>query len=60
MVVSNHWTGLLDWNTGMYWTEIFFGFAHFKGGVTVHLGEISVLSDEYCHKSSYDKPNGFN
>ena len=43
-----------------YWTEIFFGFAHFKGGVTVHLGEISVLSDEYCHKSSYDKPNGFN
>ena len=29
-VVSNHWTGLLDWNTGMdYWTDIFFGFAHF-------------------------------
>ena len=24
LVVSNHWTGLLDWNTGMdYWTDIF-------------------------------------
>jgi len=40
-VVSNHWTGLLDWNTGMdYWTDIFFGFTHFKGGVTVHLGDL--------------------
>jgi len=24
VVVSNHWTGLLDWNTGMdYWTDTF-------------------------------------
>jgi len=29
MVVSNHWTGLLDWNTGMeYWTDIFLVFKH--------------------------------
>jgi len=39
MIMSNNWTGLLGWNTGMdYWTDIFFGFARFKGGVTVHLG----------------------
>ena len=30
-VVSNHWTGLLDWNTGLdYWTGLFFHFMHFK------------------------------
>jgi len=29
MVVSNHWTGLLDWNTGMdYWTDTFLVFKH--------------------------------
>jgi len=29
MVVSNHWSGLLDWNTGMdYWTDIFLIFKH--------------------------------
>jgi len=28
-VVCNHWTGLLDWNTGMdYWTDIFLDFKH--------------------------------
>jgi len=29
LVVSNHWTGLLDWNTGMdYWTDIFLVFKY--------------------------------
>jgi len=29
IVVSNHWTGLLDWNTGMdYWTDIFLVYKH--------------------------------
>jgi len=29
MVVSNHWTGLLDWNTGLdYWTDTFLVFKH--------------------------------
>jgi len=29
MGVSIHWTGLLDWNTGLdYWTDIFLVFAH--------------------------------
>jgi len=27
--VSIHWTGLLDWNTGLdYWTAIFLVFTH--------------------------------
>ena len=27
--VTNHWTGLLDWNTGLdYWTDIFLVFTH--------------------------------
>jgi len=27
MGVTNHWTGLLDWNTGLdYWTHIFLVF----------------------------------
>jgi len=29
VVVSNHWTGLLDWNNGMdYWTDTFLVFKH--------------------------------
>ena len=29
MGVTNHWTGLLDWNTGLdYWTHIFLVFTH--------------------------------
>ena len=41
MVVSNHWTVLLDWNTGMdYWTDIFLVLRIFKGGVIVHLGDL--------------------
>ena len=27
--VTNHWTGLLDWNTGLdYWTHTFLVFTH--------------------------------
>ena len=27
--VTTHWTGLLDWNTGLdYWTDIFLVFTH--------------------------------
>jgi len=27
--VSIHWTGLLDWNTGLdYWTDVFLVFTH--------------------------------
>ena len=33
MVVSNHWTGLLEWNIGL----TYFGFTHFKGG---HLNDL--------------------
>ena len=40
-VVSNHCTGLPDWNTGMnYWTNIFLILHIFKGGVTVYLGDL--------------------
>jgi len=29
MGVTNHWTGLLDWNMGLdYWTHIFLVFTH--------------------------------
>ena len=32
--VTNHWTGLLDWNTGLdYWTDIFFVFTHSEVGL---------------------------
>ena len=38
--VTNHWTGLLDWNTGLdywtglldYWTDIFLVFTHSEVG----------------------------
>ena len=41
IVVSNHWTGLLEWNTEMdYWTDSFLVLHIFKGGVTVHLGDL--------------------
>ena len=31
--VPNHWTGLLDWNTGLgYWTDIFLVFTHSEVG----------------------------
>ena len=31
--VTNHWTGLLDWNTGLdYWTDIFLIFTHSEIG----------------------------
>ena len=34
MVVYNHWTGLLDWNTGLdYWTDIFLVFTHVEVGL---------------------------
>ena len=31
--VTNHWTGLLDWNTGLdYWTDILLVFTHSEIG----------------------------
>ena len=63
-IVSNCWTGILEWNTGMdCWTEIFLVLHTLRVGllyIWVTCDKISILSDEYCHKSSYDKPNGFN
>ena len=64
LVVSNHWTGLLDWNTGMdYWTGIFFWFYTFlRVGllyIWVTCDNILVLSgedDTLILKSSCDKP----
>ena len=59
-VVSNHWTGLLEWITGL---KFFLVLHILRVGllyIWVTCDKISVLSDEYCHKSSYDKPNGFN
>jgi len=30
---TKHWTGLLEWTTGLeYWTDIFLVFAHFVVG----------------------------
>ena len=34
--VTNHWTGLLDWNTGLdYWTDIFLVFTHSEVGLLI-------------------------
>ena len=39
--IFSHWTGILEWNTGMdYWTDIFLVLHIFKGAVTVHLGDL--------------------
>ena len=50
-VVSNHWTGLLDWNTGMdYWTGIFLFYTFLRVGllyIWVTCDNISALSGEY-------------
>ena len=50
MIVSNHWTGLQDWNTGL---TFYFGFTHFKVGllyIWVACDNISALSGEYDTK----------
>ena len=50
MVVSNHWTGLLEWNTGMdYWTDIFWFYTYLRVGllyIWVTCDNISALSGE--------------
>ena len=47
MVVSNHWTGLLDWNNGMdYWTDIFWFHAYLRWGHCT-CDNISSLSGIY-------------
>ena len=51
----DHWTGLLDWNTGLeYWTETFFK----NGCLTVHVHAVFIKPPFIQAVISPDNLNG--
>ena len=59
-MVSNHWTGILEWTTGL---AFFWFYTFLRVGLLYIWVTYTALSGEYdtlIIKSGCDKPNGFN